>query len=368
MARLSLYRPTKGNDYKFFDRRISEMFTIGGTHVNIHKYLGPVTDVDSSDATQPKYTNQSEKNIQDLLFLENRDRKYDQQVHTLRGVYSVADVDFDLSQFGLFLANDTIFISFHYNDMIGVLDRKIIAGDVIELPHLTDYHPLDADIPTALKRYYVVQDASRASEGYSPTWYNHIWRCKCTPLVDSQEYKDILGKVKQDELAGNNNPIGELLSVYNKTLEMASAVEAQAIAEVPKSGYDVSSFYVPKPDASGNVAADAQRLAITTGYLTGDGVAPNGAEVLSAVSFPPDAKENDYVLRLDFFPHRLFRFTGKKWTKVEDELRTSLTPGAQNTSKKSGFINNDSEFTTKSGTVVSSRQNLNAALRPVADL
>lgn len=367
MARLSLYRPTKGNDYKFFDRRISEMFTIGGTYVNLHKYLGPATAADSVDATQPSYINQSEKNIQDLLFLENRDRKYDTQVHTLRGVYSVADVDFDLSQFGLFLANDTIFLSFHYNDMIGMLGRKIIPGDVIELPHLTDYHPLDDEIPTALKRYYVVQDASRASEGYSATWYNHIWRCKCTPLVDSQEYKSILGKVQQDEFDSTSNPIGDLLSMYNKNLEVATAVETQAVKEVPKSGYDTSSFYIPQPDANGNIN-DKYRSAATTGYLTSDGIAPNGAEVISAVSFPADAKENDYVLRLDYFPHRLFKFSNKKWIKVEDALRTSTTPGEANASQKSGFINNTTTVIATSGTVVASRQNLNDALRPIADL
>lgn len=367
MARLSLYRPTKGNDYKFFDRRISEMFTIGGTYVNLHKYLGPATATSSTDASQPSYINQSEKNIQDLLFLENRDRKYDTQVHTLRGVYSVADVDFDLSQFGLFLANDTIFLSFHYNDMIGMLGRKIIPGDVIELPHLTDYHPLDDEIPTALKRYYVVQDASRASEGYSATWYNHIWRCKCTPLVDSQEYKSILGKVQQDAFDSTSNPIGDLLSMYNKNLEAAVAVETQAVKEVPLSGYDTSSFYIPQPDATGKVSDKYNNIAVV-GYLTADGVAPNGAAITSAVSFPADAKDNDYVLRLDYFPHRLFKFVNKKWTKVEDALRTSTTLGSENTSLKSSFVNNSTTIMPASGTAVISRQNLNDALRPIADL
>ena len=42
MPRLSLWRDGKHtNDYKFFDRRISEMFTVGGTGILIHKYLGP---------------------------------------------------------------------------------------------------------------------------------------------------------------------------------------------------------------------------------------------------------------------------------------------------------------------------------------
>ena len=40
MPRLSLYKPEKGNDYKFIDRQASEMFQAGGTDVYLHKYVG----------------------------------------------------------------------------------------------------------------------------------------------------------------------------------------------------------------------------------------------------------------------------------------------------------------------------------------
>jgi len=44
VARLSLWKDGRHtNDYRFFDRRISEMFTIGGTGILCHKYLGPIT-------------------------------------------------------------------------------------------------------------------------------------------------------------------------------------------------------------------------------------------------------------------------------------------------------------------------------------
>jgi hypothetical protein len=68
------------------------------------------------DATQPTYETVDVLNIQDLLLLENRDRIYDPDVYVIRGVYNTQDVDFDLTQFGLFLNNDTIFMTFHYND------------------------------------------------------------------------------------------------------------------------------------------------------------------------------------------------------------------------------------------------------------
>ena len=75
MPRISLYRPDKSKDYNFMDSRIFEMFTIGGTDVLIHKYLGPkITNELDATAEQPVYDAVKETNIQDLLFLENRDR------------------------------------------------------------------------------------------------------------------------------------------------------------------------------------------------------------------------------------------------------------------------------------------------------
>ena len=77
MPRLSIYKPEKGNDYKFFDKNIKEMFTVGGTDLFIHKYLGPYDQGDTNkdgeaSPTQPNYSgsNISELTIQDLLFLE----------------------------------------------------------------------------------------------------------------------------------------------------------------------------------------------------------------------------------------------------------------------------------------------------------
>ena len=40
MPRLSIYKPEKGNDYRFFDRNINEMFQVGGVDIFLHKYIG----------------------------------------------------------------------------------------------------------------------------------------------------------------------------------------------------------------------------------------------------------------------------------------------------------------------------------------
>ena len=97
MPRLSLYKPEKGNDYAFMDKQVYEMFTVGGTDIFVHKYLGP-NNPDEKDATadQPRYDAVKETNIQDMLFLENRDRKYSEDIIELRGHYTVGDTDLDL--------------------------------------------------------------------------------------------------------------------------------------------------------------------------------------------------------------------------------------------------------------------------------
>lgn len=287
MPKLSLYRPNKQNDFRYLDKIISEQFTVGGTDLYIHKYLGPVNQGPSVDHTQPEYLTPDPTKIQDLLFLENRDRKYDPNIFRLRGHYNVQNLDFDLSQFGLFLNNDIIFITVHYNDMIDIIGRKLMVGDVLELPHLLDYNPLNETIPIALKRFYQITDANYASEGFSQTWFPHLWRIKCEPLVDSQEFNQVLVEpvnkdnylgtwdatktylqgyvitfgdknyiAKQDVPVGlmppdstyweldSNNTLKDILSTYNKNIAINDAALNEAKRLVEKSGYNNQNLYV----------------------------------------------------------------------------------------------------------------------------
>lgn len=336
MPRLSLYKPQKGNDYKFIDRTAREMFQVGGVDVFIHKYLGPgaVSAWDSTvdytvgtlvsrnnivyktvlqntnqqppdeeywqyvrqgTPSQPVYSEDDPFQIQDLLFLENRSRKYDSDVYVMRGVYNISDTDFNLSQFGLFLQNDTVFITFHINDTVEKLGRKLLSGDVIELPHLKDEWALN-DLAFALKRFYVIEDVNRAAEGFSVTWYPHLYRAKCKPLVDSEEFKDILDSVADSDnhkgpwedgviyypgdvvtgpdgqnytcIAGPEgtgvappdaavweiaDSLRDIISTYNTEMQITSAVLNQAEADVDRSGWDTSKFYTIQKDAAGRV-------------------------------------------------------------------------------------------------------------------
>ena len=372
MPRLSLYRDHKSTDYRFIDRTAREMFTVGGTDIFVHKYLGPATKPASSrgDATQPSYSMSDPLFIEDLFLLENRDRAYDADIYRLRGVFNTTDIDFDLSQFGLFISGDTLFIVFHYNTMIDHIGRKLMNGDVIEIPILRDYHPLDESSPKALPKYYVIQDASYASEGFSQTWLPHLWRIKATPMVAAQEYNSILNRAV-DEDNPDSGTLKDYLSAYQKDLAINNAIIQQAEAEVPKSGYGTDGLFVYPTLADGGPAnpdTDTPRAnGWTVGWLTGDGIPPNGHPVEAGVSFPSNPETGTFALRLDYFPNRLFRFNGTHWVKVEDNVRTNLTPGPLNETQRSSFVNNTAQIQTTDRGLIPSRQGLSVILRPEAD-
>ena len=385
MPRLSLYKPERGKDYTFLDKQIQEMFTIGGTAIFVHKYLGPTNpSEDDATADQPRYAGGvKETNIQDMLFLENRDRKYDPDVYTMRGIYNVSDVDFDMSQFGLFLQNDIVFMTIPINYSVKTLGRKIMSGDVIELPHLKDEYALN-DFDVALKRFYVVEDVNRASEGFTQTWYPHLYRVKMKQIVDSQEFKSILDLPTEE---GSSQTLRDVLSTYEQEMQINNAVIAQAEVDAAKSGFDTANLYTLQVDANGEpelVTTDVTTLDTSThneladrvnqtperngydGYLIGDDIAPNGEAFGSGISFPLSQAKGDYFLRVDMFPNRLFRYDGARWVKMQDAVRTTLTNTDTRKTQRTGFVNNTNTAAI-GGTATTERQSLSKALKPKAD-
>ena len=404
MPRLSLYKPEKGNTYKFLDHHISQMFQIGGTDAYLHKYVGPKNPTEGT-ADQPIYTDMNVTNIQDLLFLENRDRKYDSEIYRIRGIYNVQNIDFNLSQFGLFIDNDTIYMVIHINDFINYVGRKPISGDVLELPHLKDEFSL-GDLDIGLPRYFVIEDVGRASEGFSPTWYPHLYRLKLKKITANQQYADILnvptgadadrfvGDYDENttyypgnivryngdlynviaESTGNSptnpayfepytgNTLEGILSTRAKELQINDAVLQQAEIDAPLSGYETRQFYtlavgengkplLQKADTTDLLASNSSYLATETasrpkrtgyvGYLVGDGIPSNGYEFGHGIQFPAGAGVDDYFLRTDFMPNRLFRFDGARWVKIESDVRMTMSNTDTRATQKTSFINND---------------------------
>lgn len=432
MGRISLWKEGQHSaDYKFFDNRIREMFTAGGVGIWVHKLIGlEANSGKTGDATQPNYLNDSEKNIQDLLFLENRDRKYETDIYKLRGHYTLQDNDFNLSQFGMFFNMDTIFITFHINDMIERVGRKLIPGDVLEMPNMKDYWPLGDEIPTSLKKFYVINEVLKAAEGYSQTWWPHLYRVRVVPMVDSQEYKDILNQSAVDD-GSSASTLRDIMSPYLKNLQINEALTNQAESDVPLSGFNTDKFFILPVDAngkslqnyissngnvnSGSVTANTQALTADTifassnntvpntdatptdptaivtptpnptvetlsatvgnvvtptrniiSYLGGGAAAPNGFNVRSLTYFPDNPNVGEYVLRTDYLPNVLYRWSGSKWTIVNEVLRSPLT-GNTNQTQLGSFINNSHTTKLSNGKIVDQRQALSTLFSPKSD-
>lgn len=391
MPRLSLWKPNKGNDYRFADRVVREHFLVGGTGIFVHKLLGTHAQTDSVASDQPTNTNVSPTNVQDLLFLENRDRNYDPDVYDLRGVYSVQDQDFDLTQFGLFQTNDTIYLTFHLNDMVDRFGRKIMPGDVFELPHQRDDLRLDCATMTLTaqptKKFRKGETITGGTSGATATViaYNHDAKTvRVTVGADFQTGEVVTGDkssasattssytpkedmainkfyVVEDAARGQEgydpgwwphiwrckavamqdaqefrdilgsgkeaDDLKNIMSTYQEDININDAVVNEATRNVPTKGSDVGHLYVNEKDTH-KINPKSQSGKPGLGLTISH----------TGTSFPPSITEGQYVLRVDYSPNRLFRKEGNRYIKVSDDFRGSYVSSNQ---QLDSFINND---------------------------
>jgi hypothetical protein len=155
-----------------------------------------------------------------------------------------------------------------------------------------------------------------------------------------------------------------LISTYNTELSINDAVVRQAEVDAPLSGYETRQFYTLNIDPTNGTpviqtadqetidASIASQLASGTygvgqktgyqGYLVGDGYPINGYAFGFGIQFPENPGADDFFLRVDFFPNRLFRFdhSFNTWIAVEDAVRMTMTQTDTRSTLKTGFINN----------------------------
>jgi hypothetical protein len=373
MAKMSMWDRHKNDDYYFIDEQVREQFNIGGVEVLLHKYLGIHDQGEQGDATQPskaKSKKQGIRQIQDLFFLENRDRAYDPNVYEMRASYNVQDTEFDIRQFGLFLEADTLYLEFHINDTLEKIGRKLMSGDVLEFPHMRDDALLEEDAP-AINKYYVVNDVSRAAGGWSQVWRPHIFRVKCKPLTDSQEYKDILDKAATDANGDDTGfNIRDLISDFRDQIEISDAIVEQANNDVSLRNFETAQFYVVPGDEMGKQYP---------WIFAGDGKPPNGAELAGAgMSFPDEPRDGDWFLHLGMEPNVLYQFVGNQevdqfgqpigagggsWHRREVDLRKKWQAAHR---ILQSFINNDRTGNI-GGDQVKEKVALSKAVKPRAD-
>ena len=371
MPKLKLWSPNKTNDYRFLDRSIGEHFYTGGTGVFIHKYVGTASG--------------DEKHIEDVVLMENRTRKYDDTIFELYGIYTPNETEFDLTQFGFMLSNDIVIIDFHINQMIEGVGRKLMSGDVLELPHLREHFALDEDTP-AYNKFFVVEDCYKSDSGYDPRWWPHVWRVKAKIMKASELYKDIIGSRGESfvlDSDGNRLPVpseaghgsgsdfcdadddGRSLVDIISNMNTLEGIKDQVIEEAEEwVGNDP-------------IFMNAQHLYVfcdeETGdpkyyYGSGDGAPPNSTQVFGkGESFPEDMGIGDYFLRTDFAPATLYQKQasdgpkGFAFRKVGLDWKKPFTGAHRNLDT---FIDNEATSTLDDGSIIKQRQAISKAVRP----
>ena len=388
MPRISLWNPVKGADFNFTDRTVGENFRISGDGILVHMYIGPTTDAAGN-------TDTSLTTIQDVLFLQNVNRKYDPNVIELRGHHIPQDVNYDLSQFGIFLSSDVIRIQFHYTDMVDSLGRKLIAGDVLEFPSMRDVPIFDNAV--GINRYYVVQDALYAAAGYGQKWFPHIWLVRAKLITAAPEFKEIIEQAETGQTAGgvgqgigimpegftdtatpDGNPglgcnpdIKGSLDLFCKIINIGNEIVAEA---------ERNAFFDPKFFESANlyIYLDEKGYPIIgSNYFSGDGAPPNlstdnmqnlvpaGPLVGAGISFPPGMADGQYYLRIDYYPERLFQKQGSCYKLIEVDVLKVWT--AYNRVLDT-FIDNNRDTVMSDGTVVPEKQAVSQVIKQKVDL
>jgi hypothetical protein len=277
-------------------------------------------------------------NIQDRIFLENRDRDYDENLITVKGSYTPLEVQSFQSKFGmsqLFGGNETYSIEVSFGQTVSRLGRPFVIGDIIQLPSETQYSP---SLKPILK-YLEITDISWSTNGYTANWKPTLQRIIAEPVIASQETQDILGKLTED--IDSNGVVDINQGTFDKKYQDLSAIsqtiEADANTQVPERGED----YAGETKFS-DAVYEWQKLHPnlsmkkndrTRNVYGIDAMPPNGEPYTQGDKYPisPAPKNGDYH-RLtytwinDTIPPKLYRFSAAKgrWLYLETDRRFEM--------------------------------------------
>jgi len=240
--------------------------------------------------------------VQDPLFMETRDRKYDAESSNILCHYEIPEKPHDLSKFGFIVPSDQLEITILRSDIELLLGRMIGIGDIVTLPHITDDSYDDGGLPNHLdgKRYEVV-DVSIAAAGYDPRWRDHLQRVVVAPLKDKPEVYDILGYP-------NDCPPPGCGDSRNSFLDLNDRMEWEA-ANAGEHGQDLSEI------------AHGPDITLATGPMTQDSYPPNNEPWTDGLDFPTSAVDGDWFRHIGYDTPRLYKYSGNRWIRKEIESR-----------------------------------------------
>ena len=258
-------------------------------------------------------------NIQDTLWMENRDRDYANTSIQLRAAYQPFDGISDLGKFGFQIA-DVYTFTLSFATMVAALGRPIVVGDIIELPSEIQYdHNL-----RPVRRFLEVNDVAWSAEGFTTGWKPIMYRVSAQQLIPGQEHRDILGTADTQKYVIDDGAFFDgIQQIQTAPLTVTEANQAEAEQKVPEKGTNVREL------ASGTDIARRPGSYDGRGLYVEDGLPPDGQAYTTGFKLPDVAGQVDGAFfRLEYPPEmkiaaRLYKFSSvkNKWSYVETDRR-----------------------------------------------
>ncbi len=246
--------------------------------------------------------------VQDTVLNENRDREYDfDEIPILRATYTVSQNELEYARFGMALAGDVLTIEVHTEDMEKQCERRLIPGDVIEMPHMREVG-VDGRIAN---KWYEVSSIVWSPTGIDIMYARHVSAIILRPMRHQQEFLDLFHRM--DEYGKN---LAEQMSNVDAMLSITQANQEKAREYVNTTWFDTTLLYFcpEHPDRKPY-------------RWTGDGKPDNGEPVNQGADFPPVPVIGEWFLRVDFVPNRLYRFTeNQRWKLMEKDNKREWQP------------------------------------------
>jgi hypothetical protein len=270
-------------------------------------------------------------NIQDKIFMENRDRDYATDAITIKGYYTLMSPQTELTRFGIEVPSATYNIKVNFNATVAAIGRPIVIGDIIELPSETQYTPALA----AVKKYLEVTDVTWDADSYTPGWQPLLLLVTAQPALATQETQDIFGKLAKTidptglfDQDDGNNPKWQDFTGVNEYIAQS------ALNGVPERGAEGSNtvreftneeLAIAKAKGYGHISKFGFN---SKGMFVEDAIPSNNEPYTEGPTYPATPKDGAYH-RLTYegmaqnVPARLYRWskTKDRWVYLETDRR-----------------------------------------------
>lgn len=302
------------------------------------KFNGGQTDHWGIQAFQmfDNYLATDESNIQDKIFMENRDRDYLDDPLLIKGSYDLLDTQSELSRFGIEVPGESFYITVSFSACVAILGRPPIIGDIFEMPSEAQF---SANLER-VKKWVEVTDVSWSTEGYTPGWQPTLLRIMAQQAYASQETQDIFGDLTRDknqnglmDIDDGNHPI------FQDYSDVSQTIEAESKEDVPQKGAEGSS-HIRKfeqeeiEEAESHGVKNLNSIGLnSTGLYVEDAMPPNEEPYTEGKEFPDKPSDGDYHRVVytglaEDVPARLYRFSATKgrWIYLESDRRSEYDP------------------------------------------